>query len=196
MLFASTDPPLYSYVSAANSAMLYSSPDSASTTSAPIVQRSIHAILKNVSTANTSMSTIGALTAFLRTWVTPPMLAYVLPAAFLLNLVNNSLVLVVLAGSERVRRSLPATVRLYYIAMALNDVNNSIPMQLTYFMGMFQVIGCFIRRSLEFRFSLIAECEIRLKYLKCLLEILLYEYYVFDYTLMHLWALTIGISIF
>lgn len=104
--------------------------------------------------SSVSNTTIGALTEILRTSVLPPVLAYALPIALILNIVNNSLVLCVLAGSERVRRSLPATVRLYYLAMALNDVSNSLPMHLTYFLGvlplspsLFYFLGLLARKT-------------------------------------------------
>ena len=128
---ASTEPPHHS-ISIANSDLLnsFSRTNSDSLTSS--VQSSTRAFHSN---APASYNMIGALTALLRTQITPPMLAYALPIALLLNLVNNILVFCVLAGSERVRRALPATVRLYYLAMALNDVSNSLPMHLTYFLG-------------------------------------------------------------
>ena len=126
---ASTEP--HHSIPIANSVYtLFSRTDSNSATSA--VKSSTHSLDSN---ASDSYKMIGDFTALLRTQITRPMLAYALPIALLLNLVNNFLVFCVLAGSERVRRALPATVRLYYLAMALNDVSNSLPMHLTYFLG-------------------------------------------------------------
>ena len=161
---ALTEPPHHS-ISIANSDLLTSFSRTNSNSSASAVQSSDHAFNSN---ASDSYKMIGDLTALLRAQITPPMLAYALPIALILNLVNNILVFCVLAGSERVRRALPATVRLYYLAMALNDVSNSLPMHLTYFLGVlsarirtlsFQETGPFSVLKIYRKVNILISCE-------------------------------------
>lgn len=52
-----------------------------------------------------------------------------------LNIINNIAVMLLFMLNRKIRRSIPKTVHLNYIAMAFNDINNSIAMQVSHFLG-------------------------------------------------------------
>lgn len=62
--------------------------------------------------------------------------SYIIPLLAGLNVLNNLTLVTFLLFNRTLRRSLPRTVHLIYIAMAVNDINNSIYMQITHFLGM------------------------------------------------------------
>ena len=63
--------------------------------------------------------------------------SYIMPFLIALNIINNVILLLFFFQNRAIQRSLPNTVYLNYIAMAFNDINNSIYsyMQISHFLG-------------------------------------------------------------
>lgn len=61
--------------------------------------------------------------------------SYITPVLINLNIINNITLLLFLLFDRKLQRALPKTVQLNYIAMAVNDINNSLYMQLSHFLG-------------------------------------------------------------
>lgn len=61
--------------------------------------------------------------------------AYILPPAIATNFVNNIMVIVLFLRNSKIRQSLPPTIFLNYLSMAMNDIANSFPTQITHFLG-------------------------------------------------------------
>ena len=61
--------------------------------------------------------------------------SYIIPFLTALNIINNVILLLFFFQNRTIQRSLPKTVCLNYIAMAVNDINNSIYMQISHFLG-------------------------------------------------------------
>lgn len=61
--------------------------------------------------------------------------AYILPPAIALNFLNNIIVICVLLRISKTGQSLPSTIFLNYLSMAVNDIANSFPNHITYFLG-------------------------------------------------------------
>ena len=61
--------------------------------------------------------------------------SYIIPFLTALNIINNAILLLFFLQNRIIQRSLPKPVYLNYIAMAVNDINNSIYMQISHFLG-------------------------------------------------------------
>lgn len=61
--------------------------------------------------------------------------AYMLPFGIILSLINNLIVIGILLGNERIIKILPATIRINFIANAINDLNCLGPNHLTIVLG-------------------------------------------------------------
>ena len=88
-----------------------------------------------LSTTASGLSGWAAVEAFVRLYITSPLIAYVLPVAIPLNAISNVLVLLVLALSERVASSISNTVRVYYMALAIAAEFLALTLHLAYFTG-------------------------------------------------------------
>ena len=64
--------------------------------------------------------------------------AYILPPLIATNVFNNIMVIVVILQSRKIRQSLPSTIFLNYLSMAMNDIANTFPIQITHFLGTFR----------------------------------------------------------
>lgn len=65
--------------------------------------------------------------------------AYLMPILTFINIFNNLLLLLIFFKNHTIQRCLPKTVYINYIAMAVNDINNAIFMQLSHFLGILGV---------------------------------------------------------
>ena len=72
--------------------------------------------------------------------------AYILPPAIVTNFFNNILVIVVFLQNSKIRNSLPPTIFLNYLSMAINDISNTFPTQITNFLGTLYFL-CLIKES-------------------------------------------------
>ena len=63
--------------------------------------------------------------------------AYFLPPAIAMNFCNNILIIVLFLQINKIRHSLPPTIFLNYLSMAMNDIANSFPIHLTHMLGIF-----------------------------------------------------------
>ena len=88
-----------------------------------------------LSTTASGLNGWAAAEAYVRLYITSPLLAYMLPVAIPLNAMNNVLVLLVLAVSDRVASSLSSTVRVYYMALAIAAELWALTLHLAYFAG-------------------------------------------------------------
>lgn len=61
---------------------------------------------------------------------------YFLGPAIFLNLINNGFVIFVFGRSSGVRRETTASIRVYYVAMALSDITSSVANHFMYFISM------------------------------------------------------------
>ena len=61
--------------------------------------------------------------------------AYILPFGLILSLINNLVAIGILLGNERIINILPATIRINFIANAINDLNCLGPTHLTIILG-------------------------------------------------------------
>ncbi len=64
-------------------------------------------------------------------------ISYFLPFAIALSLINNVIIIGIFMKSKRVINNITKTMRIYYIAIAISDINISLPLHLTYFLGKF-----------------------------------------------------------
>lgn len=63
--------------------------------------------------------------------------AYILPVGIILSLISNSITIGMLIANMRIINTLPATLRLNFIANAINDLNCLGPIHLTIILGKF-----------------------------------------------------------
>ena len=61
--------------------------------------------------------------------------AYIIPPAIAINFCNNIMVIVLFLRNSKIRHRLPPTIFLNYLTMAINDIANSFPTQITHFLG-------------------------------------------------------------
>ena len=61
--------------------------------------------------------------------------SYIIPFLSCMNIINNLTLLIFFLTNQKLQQSLPKTVHINYIAMAVNDINNSLYMQVSHFLG-------------------------------------------------------------
>ena len=61
---------------------------------------------------------------------------YFLGPAIFVNLINNGIVIFVFGLSSGIRRETTASIRVYYVAMALSDITSSVANHFMYFISM------------------------------------------------------------
>ena len=61
--------------------------------------------------------------------------SYIIPFLSCMNIINNLTLLIFFLTNHKLQQSLPKTVHINYIAMAVNDINNSLYMQVSHFLG-------------------------------------------------------------
>ena len=61
--------------------------------------------------------------------------SYIIPFLSCINIINNLTFLIFVLTNQKLQKSLPKTVYLNYIAMAVNDINNTLYMQISHFIG-------------------------------------------------------------
>ena len=74
-------------------------------------------------------------------YILNPILAYFLPIAVTLTIVNNSLVITIFLFSKDVSRRITPSIRVYYMITAIADILVCLPMHLTSFLGKSFLIG-------------------------------------------------------
>ena len=67
--------------------------------------------------------------------------AYIIPFGVILSLLSNIFALRVLFGNEMIINTLPPTLRINFIANAINDLNCLGPIHLTIFLGEYSIIS-------------------------------------------------------
>lgn len=77
------------------------------------------------------------ITTWISNYLLNPILAYFLPIAVFLTIVNNVLVITIFSCSREVTRRITPSIRVYYLATAIADIIVCIPIHLTYFVGTF-----------------------------------------------------------
>ena len=65
----------------------------------------------------------------------PYILSYLVPPSLIIGFIHNILIIIVFSKSLKVRENLSISVRLYYILMAILDLNFLVNTHLDYFIG-------------------------------------------------------------
>lgn len=84
---------------------------------------------------NEEVTILMQIVSFINSYVLPTILSYLLIPAILLSLINNSLIIIIFSSSKQISTRITKSVRVYYIAMAISDINDTISCHLRYFLG-------------------------------------------------------------
>lgn len=83
-----------------------------------------------------NLSHFEAVNIYVKEQVLLKFIAYILPVGILLSLLNNLVVIFIFLFGPNTQRTVSKSLCVYYIAIALSDINSTVAAHLTYFLGM------------------------------------------------------------
>ena len=91
--------------------------------------------LLTTSASSITMAPIMVISYWIRNNILGPILAYFLPIAVFITIINNIIVLIIFFLSKDISKGLTPSIRVYYIATAIADIIVCLPVHFSYFIG-------------------------------------------------------------
>lgn len=67
--------------------------------------------------------------------ILPAMLMYMMPPTIFISFLNNTIVILIFIFNKQVIQRITKSVRIYYVAISISDINDTITVHLRYFLG-------------------------------------------------------------
>ena len=97
--------------------------------------------------------------------ILPAMLMYMMPPTILISFINNIFAILIFIFNKQVTQKITSSVRIYYIAISIADISDTISLHLRYFLGSFKNI--FSLKQILVNNNLQLSYHILQKYLLC-----------------------------
>ena len=96
---------------------------------------SLNSVNSSAVSGTTGTNDLVIITSWIANYMLNPILAYFLPVAVTLTIVNNSFVITIFIFSQNVSRRITPSIRVYYLVTAFADIIVCLPIHLTYVLG-------------------------------------------------------------